>query len=130
MFMVLDGLKSDDPQILRTSETWMRCNLRYYFRYAQSLTLLTGRMVDPLLRLIMDIMAQSKGEAPLRDPSLLQYYVSSATSLFRFGGQGLSKASQATDVHKSSNAMFVNRVDELFPEAVTYLDLITDILIS
>lgn len=32
MFMILDGLKGEDPQVLRAAETWMRCNLRSYFR--------------------------------------------------------------------------------------------------
>lgn len=118
MFMILDGLKSDDPQALRTSETWMRCNLRSYFR-----------MVDPLLRRIMEIITLSKKGSKYRDMSLIHYYISSATSLFRFGGQGLSKACQSTEVRKSHNSVLVSRLDELFPEAVTYLDVLTDLLI-
>jgi len=117
MFMVLDGLKSDDPQVLRTSETWMRCNLRSYFR-----------MVDPLLRRVMEILSQSKKNPKLRDLSLIHYYISSATSLFRFGGQGLSKACQSSEIRKSPNSQLVARAEELFPEAVTYLDVLTELL--
>lgn len=117
MFMVLDGLKSDDPQVLRASETWMRCNLRSYFR-----------MFDPLLRRIMEVLHKKKNNAKGGDSSLVNYFVSSVTSLFRFGGQGLSKACQSTEIRKSVNAMFVSRAEESFPEAVTYLDLLTDLL--
>lgn len=33
MMIVLDSLKSDDPQIRRIAETWMRCSLKSYLRY-------------------------------------------------------------------------------------------------
>jgi hypothetical protein len=118
MFMILDGLKSDDPHVLRTSETWMRCNLRSYFR-----------ILDPLLRHVMDVIVQARKGAKFRDMALIHYYVSSATSLFRFGGQGLSKACQSTEVRNTPNAMLSFRSDDLFPSAVTYLEVITELLI-
>ena len=33
LMIVLDALKSDDPHLKRTGETWMRCSLRSYLRY-------------------------------------------------------------------------------------------------
>lgn len=113
MFMVLDGLKSDDPQLLRSAETWMRCNLKSYFR-----------ILDPLLRRTLDLMARRSLKDPTGDASLLHYFVSSMTSLFRFGGQGLSKACQSAEVRKSANTQFVLRAEETFPQAVTYLELL------
>ncbi len=32
MMIVLDTLKSDDPQLRRVGETWMRCSLKSYLR--------------------------------------------------------------------------------------------------
>jgi len=32
MFAVLEGLKSQDPELQHIAETWMRRNLRSYFR--------------------------------------------------------------------------------------------------
>jgi hypothetical protein len=37
LFMMLDALKSTDPELQRTAETWMRCNLRSYFRLVPTL---------------------------------------------------------------------------------------------
>ena len=33
MMLVLDTLKSEDPNLRRVGETWMRCSLRTYLRY-------------------------------------------------------------------------------------------------
>jgi hypothetical protein len=117
MFMILDGLKGDDPQVLRAAETWMRCNLRSYFR-----------MLDPLLRRTLALLAQRSGKVASSDASLMYYFVTSLTSLFRFGGQGLGKACQSMEIRKSPNTLFVNRVEETFPEATTYLELLTGLL--
>jgi hypothetical protein len=35
IFLVLDALRSDDPETKSAAETWMRCNLKSYFRYVQ-----------------------------------------------------------------------------------------------
>ncbi|KAL1409508.1 hypothetical protein Q8F55_003491 [Vanrija albida] len=115
MLMILEGLKSEDPQILCASESWMRCNLKSYFR-----------MVDPLLRRLIDMISRNNGK--LNDPSQVTYLVSNLSSLFRFGGQGLSKACQSAEPRKSPNAIFVRHVEEHFGEAHSYLDLLTDIL--
>lgn len=117
MFMILDGLKSDDPQVLRAAETWMRCNLKSYFR-----------MLDPLLRRTLALLTQRSDKVTSNDASLMYYFVTSLTSLFRFGGQGLGKACQSMEVRKSPNTLFVNRVEETFPEASTYLELLTCLL--
>lgn len=117
MFMVLDGLKSEDPQVLRAAETWMRCNLKSYFR-----------MLDPVLRRVLDLIDVNSQSGSTKEASLLHYYISSMTSLFRFGGQGLSKACQSTEVRKSINSQFVARVDVTFPQASTYLELLVLVL--
>ncbi|TXT04269.1 hypothetical protein VHUM_04267 [Vanrija humicola] len=115
MLMILDGLKSEDPQILCASESWMRCNLKSYFR-----------MVDPLLRRLIDMISGNNGK--LNDAAQVTYLVSNLSSLFRFGGQGLSKACQSAKPRKSPNAIFVRNVEAHFADAQTYLDLLTDIL--
>lgn len=85
-------------------------------------------MLDPLLRRTLQLLAQRSGEVASGDASLMYYFVTSLTSLFRFGGQGLGKACQSMEVRKSPNALFVNRVEETFPEATTYLELLTGLL--
>lgn len=114
MFMVLEGLKSDDPQKLRTSETWMRCNVKSYFR-----------MLDPLIRRILNASQSTKGKF---DSSQVQYYVSSLTSLFRFGGQGLSKACKTGEVSKSVNAQLVTTVEARYPNTNNYLELLVEMM--
>lgn len=85
-------------------------------------------MLDPLLRRTLHLLAQSKDKVESCDASLMNYFVTSLTSLFRFGGQGLGKACQSMEIRKSPNALFVNRVEETFPDATTYLELLTGIL--
>lgn len=84
-------------------------------------------MLDPLLRRTMETAADG-GKTRPGDASLINYFVSGMTSLFRFGGQGLSKACQSTEVRKSPNAQFVTRVENTYPEAHTYLELLTELL--
>lgn len=116
MFMVLEGLKSDDPQRLRTSETWMRCNVKSYFR-----------MLDPLIRRILNASQSTKGKF---DASQVQYYVSSLTSLLRFGGQGLSKACKTAEISKSTNAQLITTVEARYPNTNSYLELLVEIMTS
>lgn len=85
-------------------------------------------MLDPLLRRTLQLFAQRSGKLASSDASLMYYFVTSLTSLFRFGGQGLGKACQSMEVRKSPNALFVSRVEETFPEATTYLELLTVLL--
>lgn len=114
MFMVLEGLKSDDPQKLRTSETWMRCNVKSYFR-----------MLDPLIRHILNASQPIKGKF---DSSQVQYYVTSLTSLFRFGGQGLSKACKTAEVSKSVNVQLVTTAEARYPNSNNYLELMVEMM--
>lgn len=87
-------------------------------------------MLDPLLRRLLEMVKkdQPNGRSTSDDSSLVFYYVSSMCSLFRFGGQGLSKACQSAEMSKSPNALFSTRAEEAFPEATTYLELLVDLL--
>lgn len=116
MIMVLDGLKSDDPRKLRTSETWMRCNVRSYFR-----------ILDPLLRRILNASQAKKGKF---DSSQVQHYVSNLTSLFRFGGQAFAKSCLSTEVSKSVNAQLVATAEARYPNTNSYLELAAETMTS
>lgn len=50
-------------------------------------------------------------------------------TLFKMGGQSLSRVCQISEVAKSTHPMLPNKA-ALFPNAVTYLDLVTDVLLG
>ncbi|KAL7419677.1 hypothetical protein Q5752_005591 [Cryptotrichosporon argae] len=119
MLRVLDGLRSDDPAVVSMAETWMRCSMRSYFR-----------ILDPILhRLLLHLRATDKTEsAPAGDLAQLRYLLQTLLSLFNFGGQGLSRACQASEASRSAHASFVELLRIVAPNANTYLDLLVDLL--
>ncbi|WVF67091.1 hypothetical protein IAT40_001836 [Kwoniella sp. CBS 6097] len=79
----------------RLTETWMRCDLRSYFR-----------VLDPIICRLLDPAIQYEGNnyAGPVDLNLIRHHIESVSTLFKFGGQGLSKACHATDIHQSTEA--------------------------
>ena len=55
--IVLDTLKSDDPNLRRIGETWMRCSLKSYLRYESNAT---------RLDVILSLFLQGSGSSSLR----------------------------------------------------------------
>ncbi|WVQ94532.1 hypothetical protein IAU59_001611 [Kwoniella sp. CBS 9459] len=118
--IVIDALKSSDPEIQRQAETWMRCNLRSYFR-----------VLDPIICRLLDPVVRYAGNSTYNGPvdlSLIKHHIESISTLFKFGGQGLSKACHATDIHQSVHPTFIQRTLTAFPQAVSYLDILVLIL--
>ncbi|WWD16667.1 hypothetical protein CI109_101097 [Kwoniella shandongensis] len=118
---VLDALKSSDPNVQRQAETWMRCNLRSYFRVLDPIL---SRLLDPTIRYNDGVYA-----GPV-DLALVRYYIDSISALFKFGAQGLSKACQSTDIRGSPHPSLITRAEGAFPNAVSYLELMVLSLIS
>ncbi|WRT65559.1 uncharacterized protein IL334_002504 [Kwoniella shivajii] len=112
--LVLDALKSSDPDIQRQAETWMRLNLRSYFRVLDPII---GGLLDPAIRYQDDTYA-----TPV-DFSLIKYQLETVSVLFKFGGQGLSKACLSTEIKHSVHPTLIKRAETAFPSAVSYLEV-------
>ncbi|OCF39597.1 hypothetical protein I317_06612 [Kwoniella heveanensis CBS 569] len=117
--IVIDALKNNDPDIQRQAETWMRCNLLSYFR-----------VLDPIICRLLDPSLRYEGStyAGPVDLSLIKHHIESISTLFKFGGQGLSKACHATDIHQSVHPTLIQRSLTAFPTAISYLDVLVSIL--
>jgi hypothetical protein len=65
------------------------------------------RALDPIIARLLEASDGSRLKASKSQPDLdfswLAYLVESVITLLRFGGQGLSKACQTTDLSKSSH---------------------------
>ncbi|ORY25817.1 Dopey, N-terminal-domain-containing protein [Naematelia encephala] len=112
VFTLIDALGSSDPDLQRTAETWMRCNLKSYFR-----------VLDPILSRLLE-------QHVFDDLNYTRYLLDSIATLFRFGGQGLSKSCQSTEVSKSAHSTFVERAASFSQSHSVYLDLLVGLLIK
>ncbi|WVR03947.1 hypothetical protein IAU60_000946 [Kwoniella sp. DSM 27419] len=61
--------------------------------------------------------------------NLIRQYMENIATLFKFGGQDLSKACQATAVQDSVHLAMLSRVETAFPNASTYTDVLMAILL-
>ncbi|OCF74855.1 hypothetical protein I204_03697 [Kwoniella mangroviensis CBS 8886] len=118
--MVLDALRSSDPEVQRQAETWMRLNLRSYFR-----------VLDPIISRLLDrdIRYHEDTYATPVDLSLICHQIDNISILFKFGGQGLSKACHSTEIRQTIHSTLVKRVEASFPSAATYLEVLVALLI-
>lgn len=128
MMIVLDALKDEDPNIRRISETWMRCSLKSYFRYAFSFScnayrLRMSSVLDPILYDLLSpsirkcaAVTRKQGkelsgfcyERPF-DQRYISHVLDILLSLVRFGGQGLAKTAKATTLERSFHAGLIER---------------------
>ncbi|WVQ78778.1 hypothetical protein IAT38_000869 [Cryptococcus sp. DSM 104549] len=120
--IVLDALRSPDPDAQRQAETWMRCNLRSYFRVLDPIL---SRLLDPSIKYAP---GQTVYAAPV-DLDLVRYEIESVSALFKFGGTGLSKACEATEIKGSLNFALVGRAEKQLEGVGTYLELMVRILV-
>ena len=130
MMCVLDTLKSDDPTLRRLGETWMRCSLKSYIRYAKfslfmRLMLILGSILDPILYNMLDpsvlhapTVFKIRGreitgffyERPF-DQRLINHLLEILLSIVTFGGQGFVKAARASAVKRSFHQGLIQRVN-------------------
>lgn len=119
---VLGSLKSTDPDVQRQAETWLRLNLRSYFRVLDPLL---SRLLDPSIK-----YDSSQGTYDgLVDLNLIRHQIESVTALFQFGGQGLCKACQVEELNGSLHSTFISRAEKAFPGVKGYMELICLLLI-
>ena len=131
IMIVLDTLKSDDPNLRRVGETWMRCSLKSYLRYVGirfhflNQTQAFCRVLDPILFDLLDpalrrtpSVSKINGkelrdfsyERPI-DQSYITYLLETLLSVVRFGGQGFSKTARTSHVRRSHHAGLVERIE-------------------
>jgi hypothetical protein len=129
--IILDTLKSDDPGLRRIGETWMRCSLRSYLRYAISLfhppsSDISSKpsILDPILYDLLDpsvkrIPSVTKiNGKPLQsfsyersfDQTYVNHLLETLLSVVKFGGQGFGKTVRASPVRKSHSPELVERI--------------------
>ncbi|TFK26748.1 hypothetical protein FA15DRAFT_255211 [Coprinopsis marcescibilis] len=133
MMIVLETLKSTDPNLFRIGETWMRCSLKSYLR-----------LLDPILHDLLD-------PAILRNPHtfriqkreiagyvysrpfdqrLASHLVEILLSVAGFAGQGFSKAAVSSAIRRSLHSGMVQRVEAgLLDSNRSYMDILIEILL-
>ncbi|WWC60178.1 uncharacterized protein I303_102743 [Kwoniella dejecticola CBS 10117] len=118
--MVLDALQSTDPDVQRQAETWMRLNLRSYFR-----------VLDPILSRLLDPSIKYHQNTYLHpiDLNFVRHLVDSVSLLLKFGGQGLSKACHSTEIRQSVHPTLVTRATDAFPNDTSYLEILVSTMI-
>ncbi|KAL0242321.1 hypothetical protein I308_105950 [Cryptococcus tetragattii IND107] len=120
--IVLESLKSTDPDVQRQAETWLRLNLRSYFR-----------ILDPLLSRLLDPSIKYDSTQGIYDGlvdlNLIRHQIECVTALFQFGGQGLCKACQAEELNGSLYPTFISRAENGFPGVKGYMELICLLLV-
>ncbi|KAI0095247.1 Dopey, N-terminal-domain-containing protein [Irpex rosettiformis] len=104
MMIILDTLRSDDPNLRRIGETWMRCSLKSYLR-----------VLDPLLYDLCDPTIcrsqtslqlngrQVQGFSYLKpfDQRYIIHLFGVLLSVVKFGGQGFTKIARSTPITRS-----------------------------
>jgi hypothetical protein len=131
MMIVLDSLKNDNPSLRRVSETWMRCSLKSYMRWAvlqlqmRAASYFCDRILDPIL---FDLLDPSVRWIPTRnqlrgkelqgfvyerpfDLRYLNHILEVLLSVVRFGGQGFVKAARGNLVRRSPHDGLIKRIE-------------------
>ncbi|KAJ3545543.1 hypothetical protein NM688_g5613 [Phlebia brevispora] len=134
MMIVLETLRSDDPNLKRVGETWMRCSLKSYLRILDPFLY---DLSDPSIRRAPCLKTYNGREIPSftyerpMDQRYINHLLSVLLSVVKFGGQGFSKVAKTTQINRAAHAGLVERINDVggsFPEA-TYMDVLVSILL-
>jgi len=113
MMIVLDTLKSTDPNVYRIGETWMRCSLKSYLRILDPILY---DLLDPsIIRTPLHFKVQKRDipgftyERPF-DQRLINHLLEVLLSVVSFAGQGFTKAAAGSSIKRSHYAPLVARV--------------------
>ncbi|GBE77521.1 hypothetical protein SCP_0103960 [Sparassis crispa] len=135
MMIVLDTLKSEDTNLRRIGETWMRCSLKSYLRVLDPILF---DLFDPSIqRLPSTVELNGKQlDGFSYDRPFDQHYVNHVLELLlsvvKFGGQGFSKVARTTQMTRSPYAPLLQRLqlrNTTFPDA-TYMDVVLHMLLG
>ena len=132
MMIVLDTLRSEDPNLRRVGETWMRCSLKSYLRFVVVLScwcktdmeFWTYRLLDPFLYDLCDpsicrspTSAQYNGReirSFVYDRPMDQHYVihlmNVLSSVIKFGGASFTKVARSTQMSRCTHSGLQERV--------------------
>ncbi|KAI0803164.1 Dopey, N-terminal-domain-containing protein [Irpex lacteus] len=134
MMIVLDTLRSDDPNLRRIGETWMRCSLKSYLRVLDPLLY---DLCDPtILRTQASLQLngrQVQGFSYLKpfDQRYVVHVLGVLISVVKFGGQGFTKITRSTPISRSIFSGLIDRTRD-FGSSVneaTYMDVLVTVLI-
>ncbi|OBZ78644.1 Protein dopey-1 [Grifola frondosa] len=130
----LDTLKSEDPNLRRIGETWMRCSLKSYLRVLDPIIF---DLFNPSIRRSASIREicgkQLQGftyDRPF-DQRYVNHLLETLLSVIRFGGQGFSRAARTTPINRSLCDGLLQRLESVsvaFPDA-SYMDVILHLLL-
>ncbi|KAH8998778.1 Dopey, N-terminal-domain-containing protein [Lactarius hatsudake] len=133
LMITLDTLKSDDPNLRRIGETWMRCNLKSYLRVLDPILY---DLFDPSIRRAPSITRvngkQLQGysyERPF-DQTYVNHLLETLLSVVKFGGQGFGKTTRTSWVRRCQHSGFVERIQSagLTKLDATYQDVLLELL--
>ncbi|KAF8337070.1 Dopey, N-terminal-domain-containing protein [Cantharellus anzutake] len=134
MLIVLDCLRSGDPSLRRTGETWMRTSLKSYLR-----------ILDPILH---DLLSPNILRVPhtasfngrqIRcflyprafDQNYVQYLLETLLAVTKFGGQGFIRTAHTTPLRRTHHPTLVSTAEKgnvLHAES-TYIDSLVELLL-
>ncbi|KAF9486392.1 hypothetical protein BDN70DRAFT_822033, partial [Pholiota conissans] len=137
MMTVLDTLKSDNVNLRRIGETWMRCSLKSYIRRGQVLDPIFFDLLDPsILRSTTTFKVRGRElpgfqyERPF-DQHITHHLLEILLSIVNFGGQGFAKAARTTPIKRSQHSGLILRVAHcnLVDSEASYLDTLVELLL-
>ncbi|KAJ3739812.1 Dopey, N-terminal-domain-containing protein [Lentinula detonsa] len=134
MMIVLDTLKSDDPNLRRIGETWMRCHLKSYLRVLDPILF---ELMDPTIRRLATTLKVKGKEIPgftyerPFDQRYINHLLDMLASVIRIGGQGFVKTARMSAIKRSHHSGLVSRVEAAgFPDPdVSYLEVLVEFLL-
>ncbi|KAJ3723564.1 Dopey, N-terminal-domain-containing protein [Lentinula guzmanii] len=134
MMIVLDTLKSDDPNLRRIGETWMRCHLKSYLRVLDPILF---ELMDPTIRRLATTLKVKGKEIPgftyerPFDQRYINHLLDMLASVIRIGGQGFVKTARMSSIKRSHHSGLVSRVEAAgFPDPdVSYLEVLVEFLL-
>ncbi|KAG8881950.1 hypothetical protein FRB98_004046 [Tulasnella sp. 332] len=134
VMILLDSLRSDDVNLRRVGETWMRCCLKSYLRVVDPILY---DLADPTIRRVAQTLEFNgrdvRGflyERPF-DLHRVHHLMITLLSVARFGGQGFTRMIRTTALRKAAQPGLLARAEaaNLAHDSASYMDVLLEILI-
>ncbi|THH33130.1 hypothetical protein EUX98_g1019 [Antrodiella citrinella] len=133
MMIVLDTLKSENPNLRRVGETWMRCCLKSYLRILDPILF---DLQDPQILRVRSVEEHNgrsihafRYERPF-DQRYISHLLDSLLSIVKFGGQGFSKVAKSAAISRTTHSGVLERIQGAGnPADSSYMDVIIDMLL-
>ncbi|KAI0348103.1 hypothetical protein BDW22DRAFT_1350250 [Trametopsis cervina] len=134
MMIVLDTLRSEDPNLRRIGETWMRCSLKSYLRVLDPLL---HDLCDPTIHRIQTVSQHSGRQVqgffyvkPF-DQRYITHLLGILLSIVKFGGQGFTRIARTTLISRSLYTGLTERTRDVGGGVAdaTYMDILVTVLL-